>query len=297
MKKHFLLYFLLLPILSHAQTGVDELDNLMGDEAPKQELVYNAFKSSRVINGHSMEMLGEGVLDFRILHRFGVVKNGISDLFGFDQASMRMGFDYGITKDLTVGIGRSSFQKEVDGFVKYRLMHQQDGIKKRPVSIIWVSGMTIKTIPFSNELFNSFSNRLGYYHQAIIGRKFSEQFTLQLSPTLVHRNLVDYIADFNTAVALGVGARLKLSGSTALILDTYPMLYGNNSNVNKVPISIGLDIETGGHVFQLHFSNARGMNEKAFITETYQDWAKSEFQFGFNLSRVFTVKKNTATSF
>lgn len=297
MKNLYLLLLLLSPCLAYAQTGADDLADLMGAEKPAQELVYNAFKSTRVVNGHSMEMLGEGVLDFRIMHRFGSVQNGLSDMFGLDLARMRMSFDYGISKNLTVGVGRSTLGKELDGFVKYRVLHQQKGEKNIPVSVIWVSGMMVKTLAFTNPLYNTFSNRLSYYHQAIIGRKFSEQFALQLSPTYVHRNLVETRADYNTAVALGVGARLKLTGSTALLLDTYPMLYGNNNAVNKLPLSIGVDIETGGHVFQLHFSNAQGMNEKAFITETYQDWGKGEFQFGFNLSRVFTVKKNTASSF
>lgn len=293
---------LLLALLSSygglsAQT--DDIEKILEEDTetkPKIEYIRNAFKSTRVINGHSMEMLGEGVLDFRILHRFGMFKGGFKEFFGLDQATMRMGFDYGITRNLTIGIGRSTFKKEYDGFVKYRILHQRKGDKPMPVSLIWVSGMTVSTASFSNSKLNTFSNRVGYYHQAIVGRKFSEGFTLQLSPTFVHRNLVEKNTDKNDMLSMGVGARIKVSKRSALILDTYPILYGATQNVNQFPLSIGMDIETGGHVFQLHITNARGMNERAFITETFQQWDKGEIQFGFNLSRVFSVKKNTATS-
>ncbi|MGI9191873.1 MAG: DUF5777 family beta-barrel protein [Chitinophagaceae bacterium] len=269
---------------------------LLNEEAPQREYVKNAFKSNRVINGHSMEMTGKGVLDFRILHRFGMLKGGLKDMFGLDQASMRLGLDYGIHKNLTIGIGRSTYLKEFDGYVKYRLAHQRKGKEAFPVSIIWVSGATLYTIAAPDPRIDYFSNRLGYYHQLIVGRKMSENLTLQVTPTLVHRNMVNLASDKNDMLALGLGARIKITNRSALIFDTYPILYGASKNVQYFPLSIGMDIETGGHVFQLHITNARGMNERAFIADTYQTWGKGEIQFGFNLSRVFTVTKNTETS-
>jgi hypothetical protein len=243
-----------------------------------------------------MEMIGKGVLDFRILHRFGQINGGFRELFGLDQASMRFGFDLGLTKNMTIGIGRSTFNKEVDGFFKYRIIHQHKKYKPIPFSLVWVSGMTMNTTKITDPALNLFTNRLGYYHQMILGRKFGEAFTLQLSPTFVHRNLVDLKTDKNDLLAVGVGARVKLTNRSALILDAYPIAYGARSNYNQWPISIGFDIETGGHVFQLHVSNTRGMNEKAFIGETTQRWDKGEIQIGFNLSRVFTVMRNDDTS-
>lgn len=274
-----------------------ELENLLEeDEKPRKEFVKNAFKSSRVINGHSMELIGKGVLDFRILHRFGTIKGGYRELFGLDQASMRMGFDYGLSKNLTVGIGRSTFNKELDAFFKWRFIHQHKKVKPIPFSLIWVSGITMTTTKITDPNFNLFTHRLGFYHQFILGRKFGESFTLQLSPTFVHRNLVEYKSDYNDMLALGIGGRIKLSNRSALIVDAFPLLYGMRKNYNILPLSIGFDIETGGHVFQLHISNAKGMNEKAFITETTQKWGNGDFQLGFNLSRVFTVVKNNSTS-
>jgi Membrane bound beta barrel domain (DUF5777) len=278
-----------------AQT--EDLEKLLdAGNKPQKQYVHNAFKSPRVINGHSMEMLGKGVLDFRILHRFGTLSGGYHELFGLDQASMRFGFDYGISKNFSVGVGRSTFNKEVDGFLKCRIVQQSKGPGSFPVSVLWVSGMTMKTAKESDAIRAKMENRLGYYHQVILGRKFGTAFTLQLSPTLVHRNLVDSKADKNNMVALGIGGRIKLSNRSALILDTYPFLYGGRSGYNRIPLSIGFDIETGGHVFQLHITNTRGMNEKAFIAETTERWGKGDIRIGFNLSRVFTVVKNKEAS-
>lgn len=296
MKHIFLITALLFSTLNFfaQETDIDKI--LQQDDTNTTTYIKNAFKSTRVINGHSMEMLGKGVLDFRILHRFGLINSGFSNLFGLDQATMRFGFDYGIHKNITVGIGRSTFNKEWDGFFKYRILHQSKGKKNMPFSLLWTSGITVNTTKELNPLLSDFVYRLGYYHQIILGRKFSESFSLQLSPTVVHRNLVETSKDFNNLISIGIGTRLKISKRTAIVLDTYPILYGVNPNVNLFPVSLGVDIETGGHVFQLHISNARGMNEKAFIGETYQDIAKGQIHLGFNLSRVFTVVKNTSSS-
>lgn len=273
-----------------AQDSVESLLSGVEPETIPREYVTNAFKSSRVINGHSMELIGKGVLDFRILHRFGPTNQGISELFGLDQASMRMGFDYGLGKNLTIGIGRTTFQKELDGFTKWRAVRQSVG--GSPVSWVLVAGMSVYTIKNSDPLVKvSFSSRVGYYYQSIIGRKFSEKFSLQLSPTLVHRNKVE-AGDVNDIYALGIGSRFKLSKRTALVVDYFPVLNRAASSDTKNALSVGFDIETGGHVFQLHFSNATGMNERAFIADTRDGWGKGEIRFGFNLSRVFTIKKN-----
>ncbi|MFM2387144.1 MAG: hypothetical protein RL660_1901 [Bacteroidota bacterium] len=283
-------------LYASAQNGDVNLDSLMeGDAVPSIEYAKNAFKSTRVINGHSMEMLGKGVLDTRILHRFGTINNGAKDLFGLDAASMRMGFDYGVSKNLTIGIGRSTFKKELDGFVKYRILAQHTGKTNMPISLLYVGGITCHTLPLLGPpALTEFSNRLGYYHSLIIGRKFSTNFTAQISPTFVHTNLVDLANQSNDQIAIGIGARYKITRRFALMLDTYPIISGRNTNLT--PLSLGVDIETGGHVFQLHFSNATGMNERAFITETTGSWAQAQVRFGFNLSRVFTIRANTEGS-
>lgn len=318
MKKiNFILIFTVLLSTLLSQTGMaqdDLLSMVENKEEKKKDYAINAFKSSRVINGHSMEFIGKGVLDTRILHRFGLIKSGVNNLFGLDQANMRIGFDYGVLKDLTVGIGRSNVGKEWDGFVKYRVVHQSKGGKNNsPVSVILITGMTFSTMPFAEpgNPGNFTSNKMAYYNQIIIGRKFSDRFSLQVSPTHVHLNVVPKVTDVNDIFAVGTGARLKLSNRLAFVVDYHYILKDLSTNLlppnesaesddspikSQVhqyvnPLSLGFDIETGGHVFQLHFSNSTGMNEKSFITNTTSKWGKAEFRFGFNLSRVFTIAK------
>jgi hypothetical protein len=280
-----------------AAKAQNDIMKSLQDSAVKKEYVTGAFKSSRVINGHSVEFIGAGVLDLRILHRFGPVNQGINQFFGLDQASMRLGFDYGISKNFTIGIGRTTTQKELDGFLKYRPLQQATGPGGSPVSIVLVAGMSIQTYKNpdpSKEV--SFNLRSGYYYQVIAGRKFTPRFTVQLSPTLVHRNEVSS-GDINDIFAMGIGGRYKFSKRMALVVDYFYVTNGLPHSAGSNPLSVGVDIETGGHVFQLHFSNTSGMNERAFITETTNKWGKGDIQFGFNLSRVFNLKKKKASTY
>jgi uncharacterized beta barrel domain-containing protein DUF5777 len=268
----------------------DLLSLLDKKEEKKKEYISNAFKSTRVINGHSMEFLGKGVLDVRILHRFGTINSGFNNLFGLDQASMRFGFDYGISKRLTVGFGRSNVGKELDGFIKFRPIWQSEGPGSFPVSIVAVSGITYTTQPWTDPTRKNFvSNRMAFYNEILIGRKFNERFSLQVSPVFVHRNMVPLATDENDVYAVGIGTRFKVSKRVAIVADYHYIIKGLDMNTYENPLSIGFDIETGGHVFQLHFSNSTGMNEKAFLTTTTGSWAKGEIRLGFNLSRVFTI--------
>jgi hypothetical protein len=269
-----------------------DLLKLAEDKAPRKEIVKNAFKSTRVINGHSMEFLSPGTMDFRILHRFGEVNHGYSNFYGLDQASMRMGFDFGILQNLMVGVGRSTYKKELDGFIKFAPIRQSTGTKSFPVTVALVAGMTMNTSPWADTTIKNFtSSRLAYYFQAIIGRKFSNAITLQITPTMVHNNIVPLASQSNNIYALGFGGRIKFSKRMAFTWDYFYVTNPLNEELYHNPLSVGIDIETGGHVFQLHFSNSTGMNERAFITETTGDWAKGEVRFGFNLSRVFQLTK------
>jgi hypothetical protein len=282
--------FFVITAASTIQAQNQDLLSMVKDSSVQKQWATGAFKSTRVINGQSMEMLGKGVLDVRILHRFGLLSNGAKELFGLDQASMRLGFDYGLSNNLTIGVGRSTLNKELDGFFKYRPIRQAVG-GGSPVSVVWVSGVTVQTMPWADtSRKNYFSSRVAYYHEIIIGRKFSNAFSLQISPILVHRNLVAKADQDNNTWALGIGGRLKISKRTAFVVDYHPILAGREPGTRD-PLSAGFDIETGGHVFQLHFSNATGMNEKAFLTGTTDRFFKGDIRFGFNLSRVFQVAK------
>ena len=289
---------LLLLLLVSVGAQVDTSGDLLGmlDEPVLLNRVTNAFKSPRVINSHSMEMLSPGTMDFRILHRFGDLSRGYYELFGLDQATMRLGFDFGITPNLTAGFGRSTNRKELDGFVKYRLLWQSTGQRTIPLSLVWVSGMTLnglKDPTGSTELPPTFSRRLAFYHQLIIGRKFNDWLSVQITPTAVHRNIVANRLMSNELYAIGFGGRAKLTRRIAFVWDYSYALNRFPGLLSYNPLSLGVDIETGGHVFQLHFSNAVGMNERAFLSDENSNWLKGEIRFGFNLSRVFQIAKRT----
>ncbi len=191
-----------------------------------------------------------------------------------------------------IGVGRSTYKKELDGFIKYAPFLQTAGSHNFPVTIALISGITMDGMPWADpERENFFTSRLAYYFEIIIGRKFSDAVTIQISPTLVHKNLVQLAADSNNIYAIGVGGRIKASNRVAFTWDYQYVMNPLTDQDYQNPLSIGFDIETGGHVFQLHFSNSTGMNERAFITETLGKWDKGEVRFGFNLSRVFQLSK------
>ena len=267
-----------------------DLLSLLGEEETT-EYAAASFKTNRVVNGHSIENTAAGVLDSKISHRFSPLNQGLYDIFGLDGATIRIGIDYGITDRLMVGVGRSTKEKIIDGFAKYKLLRQSTGKRNMPLSLSYLVDAQIKTVKFSDQTReNKFSSRLYYTHQVLIGRKFSDAFTLQLMPTLVHRNLVETKAEKNDVLALGAAGRIKLTKRITLNAEYYYVLPDQLRPDFTNVLSIGFDIETGGHVFQMHFTNSTDMTYKGFITETTDKWFDG-VRFGFNISRVFTIVK------
>lgn len=267
----------------------DNLDILNSLDEPITNYATAGFKTTRVINAHSIENVGAGVMDVKISHRFGYLNTGGYELWGLDNATIRIGLDYGITKQLMVGIGRSSFEKTYDAFLKYKFLRQSSGAHNMPVAAAFVSTIALKTLkPADPERTNYFSSNLYYSHQLIVGRKFSESFTMQVMPTLVHRNLVATTEDNHDIFAIGVAARQKLTKRTSVNLEYFYQLNQTDPTIHN-SLSLGFDLETGGHVFQLHFTNSTSMIEKGFIAETSGDWLNGDVHFGFNIARVFTI--------
>ena len=278
--------------LSHTVFAQDDLLSLVEEDKPQTEYIKASFKTTRVINSHSLENVAPGVLDMKISHRFGPLNGGAYELFGLDAATIRIGLDYGINDRLMVGAGRSSVQKTFDGFVKYKLLRQSTGLKNMPVTLIWFSGIYLNSLKWQNpERDNYFSSRISYAHQLIVGRKFSEGFTLQLMPSVVHRNLVPNPDVKHDVFAVGIAGRQKLTRRLAINAEYYYVLPDQLSEQFKNSLAIGFDIETGGHVFQLHFTNSTSMVENGFIAENTGSWGKGDIRFGFNIARVFTIKK------
>jgi hypothetical protein len=255
------------------------------------EYARAAFKTTRVINAQSIENVAGGVLDMKISHRFGFINGGIYELFGLDEATIRIGVDYGITDRLMVGWGRSSFEKTYDVFGKYKILRQSSGEKNMPVTLSWFSSAAVTTLKFQDqERENYFSSRMYYTHQLLLGRKFSDNLTLQLMPTFVHRNLTKNEGEKNDVLAMGAALRQKLTKRISINVEYFYLLPDQVDDQYKNSLSIGFDIETGGHVFQLHFTNSTSMIERGYITETVGDWMNGDIHFGFNVSRVFTIK-------
>ena len=273
----------------------DDLLDLLEKETQNDEVVnytFATFKANRVINGQSVETTSGGELNFIIGHRFGKINDGFNEFFGLDQATIRLGFEYGLMDNLNIGIGRSSFQKTYDGYIKYKLLRQSTGAKKMPVTLTLFSGISVNgqedLVPDQPELFTS---RLGYSFQALLARKFNNSFSLQLSPTLIHKNLVEEANDNNDFYALGVGTRYKLSNRVSLNLEYFHRFNNTEDPAFYNSMAVGFDIETGGHIFQLQVTNSKGMIERYFVTETTGDVTKGDIFFGFNINRVFTLKK------
>lgn len=274
------------------QTDTTDLMTQLEKESEDQiNYTTAAFKTTRLIDGHTVENVGKGVLDVKISHRFGTLSNGAYQLFGLDNATMRMGLDYGVTRYLMVGFGRSTFEKTFDAFFKVKLLRQSTGKRNVPVTISYVPTIAIRTLDWPDQTRKKyFSSRISYTHQLLIGRKFSEGTSLQLMPTFIHRNLAAP-GEKNDLLAIGIGGRQKLTRRLSLNAEYYYQLPAYKIAGTSNALSVGFDIETGGHVFQLHFTNSRGMTEKNFISETTGKWENGDILFGFNISRVFTIGK------
>jgi hypothetical protein len=266
--------------------------DLFAEENNKKvsDIVTSTFKSTRIVNGQSIENVGAGVLDFRISHRFGAISQGGYNLFGLDQATMRIGLDYGIIPRLTVGVGRSTFEKQYDAFLKFKILQQQTGEKNIPVGISYVVSSMFKTIKEASTTYTPYlTDRLSFAQQILIASKLNDYLSIQLSPTLVHYNLVDSAKIPNDFKSLGISSRFRVSKRVNLTSEYYIRFDKLAGYYN--PLSLGVDIETGGHVFQLHVSNSKGMTERTFINETTGSWLDGDLCFGFNIVRAFSVRK------
>jgi hypothetical protein len=292
MMKRLFLFFLFFLIFSCVFAQDDLLDMLNNNTSEEINYTTATFKSTRIMNGHSVERMPPGQLDFRISHRFGTLNSGPYEFFGLDQSSVHFGFEYGILKWLMAGIGRGSYEKTFDGFVKFTICRQSTGSRVMPVSVSLLSSVAATSVKWPDPgRTNYFSSRLSYVNQFLIARKINQTFSVQITPTFVHRNLVSTELDPNDLYALGAGGRMKLTKRISLNAEYYYTFKPYMSQQVYNPLSLGFDIETGGHVFQLIFTNSLAMIEKGFIAETTGNWTKGDIHFGFNISRVFNLKK------
>lgn len=284
-------FIALLSALALSASGQDLLAELEKQAPSEPTFVSSTFKSTRLVNGQTMETKGKGALEFIFAHRFGPISSGAYELYGLDQAYVRLGLEYGITDQLGVGIGRNSEDKTMDAYLRYKFLRQREGGMPVTVTAFGIAGY--KFSPRDEDASYDIQpvDRLSYVGQLLIARKFSSALSLQLMPSLVHKNAVDATIEKNNMAAIGFGGRLKVTKSVALTTEYYYRIGVPEANPYYNPVGFGIDIETGGHVFQLVMTNSRGLTERAFLTETNGDFFAGDISFGFNVTRTFQLSK------
>lgn len=270
----------------------DLLRELEEGQPEDTDYVLQTFKGTRLVNGHSVETKARGDLEFIFAHRFGAINQGLYELFGFDDAYVRLGLDYGFTEHFSASIGRNSVDKSLDGYIKYKMARQSTGLKNFPFTITGLAGVVYKASPRKTDLPEGFTgvDRLSYLGQLLIARKVTPRFSVQLMPTVVHKNAVDKSRENNDQFALGLGGRIGVTKSVALTGEYYHRFDVPDANPYFNTLGLGIDIETGGHVFQLVMTNTRGLTERHFITETEGEFFDGDIHFGFNVTRTFNLK-------
>lgn len=283
-----LLFFLSITTLY----GQDDLLKELEESAPEENVyTLSTFKGTRLVNGQTIETKGNGELEFIFAHRFGAINSGIYELFGLDQAFVRLGLEYGITDRLGVGMGRNSVDKTIDSYLRYKALRQSERV---PITITAFGNAAVQTSPKKEDAtFDiTLQDRMSYTGQILIARKFSSMLSLQIMPTMVHKNTVDQSIENNDQFALGLGGRLKVSRSVSLTSEYYYRFNVPDQNPYYNSLGFGIDIETGGHVFQLVMTNSRGLTERAFITETTGEFFDGDIHLGFNVTRTFQIKRD-----
>ncbi|MBC7653718.1 MAG: hypothetical protein H7098_04495 [Oligoflexus sp.] len=292
---------LLILLLSSYQSIAQNMDSLMKNISSEQdpETLMAPFKSSRLILSQTTTMVKRHDLDFKVIHRFGDVggtDGGSETLYGFDNsADIYIHFDYGISDRLNIGFGRSKYEQLLDLQLKYAVLQQKekDG-SPISLSVLAKTGFTpykVKTV-----IFDDYGDRFSHFIQAIISRKFSPDFSLQVTPGFLFRNVVLGAGDERTLFSTGIAGRYKFTKRFGIVADYYLISSSyrkDNPNINYYnPLGLGIEIETGGHVFSLNFTNAKAIVENNFLPNSTSSWNKGQYRFGFTISRMFTLYKS-----
>jgi hypothetical protein len=282
--------------LSLAQAKVfSQADPLSLDGMAESVPVKQAFNGSYIINNQSSNVVENGSLNFLILHRFGELSDGAYNAYGLDYAAIRLGFEYGISDRLTVAIGRSSVGKNYDSHLKYRIKTQKiGGSNNFPISLVAFSSVAFSSAELQRQNAaqndKQFIDQLVYTNELIISRQFSEKFSFEIIPAIVHRNAVTSSTYSQNIYAISAGARLKVSSRMHLMAD-YSYVINNNDDTSVNPLALGIDIVTGGHTFQVYVTNSVGMIEKEFLTATTGKIQDGNIRIGFSISRAFVLKQ------
>ena len=283
MKKNLTSLFLLFTVFLFSQEDLlSEID--LETESPLYASAV--FKGLKVINFESTKLVAKGGFNFIVSHRFGTVKNGFENLFGLDEAVTHLNFVYGISDNFNVSASRSSNQKIYEVATKFRLARQEEG--KMPFTLVGYTSVLANTALDTDNLPKlDFKHRLSYVAQLLISRKITNELSIIASPTFFHDNYVIDYTQKNSQYGLGVGGRYKLGKRWSVNMEYGMHLNRSATSLYNNPFSIGVDLETGGHIFQLHFTNSQSMNTNGVFGTSTGDWGDSDVYCGFNLARSF----------
>lgn len=264
----------------------DDLLNDLEGNFEEDKKVSSVFKGLKIINMESTKLAADKDFYFLISHRFGTLNSGIKDLFGLDNANIRFSFVYGLSDWFTIGLSRSSASKIYDAHLKYRLIQQEEG--KFPFTVVGFNSVEFNTgLDEVNFPLIESKHRYAYTSQLLISRKFDDKFSFQFTPVFLHENFVENDVQENSQFLLGLGGRYKISKRVTINFEYHAHMNRVAQSKFRNPLSLGVDIETGGHVFQLHMTNSRFMNEAGYLARTVGDWGNGDIFFGFNIWRVF----------
>ena len=283
MKKSLTTLYLLFTVLLFSQ------DDLLSeiDTTTETPLYASAvFKGLKVINFESTKLVAKGGFNFIVSHRFGTVKNGFQNLFGLDEAVTHLNFVYGLSDHINISASRSSNQKIYEVATKFRLVNQQAG--KMPFTVVSYTSVLANTALETDNLPKlEFKHRLSYVAQLLVSRKMNKNLSLILSPTFFHDNYLTDDFQENSQYGVGFGGRYKLGNRWSLNTEYGVHLNRSKNSLYNNPFSIGVDLETGGHVFQLLFTNSQSMNTNGVFGTSTGEWGEGDVYFGFNLARSF----------
>ncbi|WP_298540155.1 DUF5777 family beta-barrel protein [uncultured Aquimarina sp.] len=290
--KFFLLYLLLLIGFSMSMNAQDLLDKLEKEYPNTPQYEIATFKGTRISLGHSIENRRKGVLEVKAMNLFWNIPNRPSQSFVADKWTARIALEYGISDRLTFGAGGSTLDGIFDGFLKYNLIRQRKDAKGAPISITLFQNGSYRSMTsglHSNiNLSDDFMDRTAFTSQILIARKFTPQFSLQVSPTFIHRSSSAFDEDPNNHFALGIGARYKVGGHISIVSEYYYQANPLKSIDTYDAFVLGVNWEMSDLMLQFQMTNARGMVEDTFITQTPNNFNLSDgnFVFGFNATFV-----------
>jgi hypothetical protein len=270
----------------------DDLEAMLLDEMEEPvEYTFGTFLSTNLLNNQSTELLNKYGLNFRISHKFGSFTSGANKSFGFDDSNSLIAFDYAIADWWNIGLGRATLNESLNGYTKFRLLRQSTGAKTMPVSCVVLLSANYKTQTFDDEERDkNWTDRLEYTSQLLIARKFGNLISAQLSPTYIHRNLVNTKNDLNDIYALGLGASIKVEKRLRVNLEYFLVQKHDTPNLKYYdPLSLGVCYQTSRHAFEVFVTNANGITENHYIANTTHNFWKGEVRVGFNISTIFSL--------